>query len=52
MSLDKMTQSGLIHEFEDIASGPHPSKFCFVLGAGASKTSGKFSGRGDGKCAP
>lgn len=45
MSLDKMTQSGLIHEFEDVSSGPHPSKFCFVLGAGASKTSGIKTGQ-------
>lgn len=45
MSLDKMTQSGLIHEFEDVSSGAHSSKFCFVLGAGASKTSGIKTGQ-------
>lgn len=45
MSLDELTQAGLIHEFEDVSAGPHSSKFCFVLGAGASKTSGIKTGQ-------
>lgn len=45
MSLDKLTQAGLIHEFEDVSAGPHSSKFCFVLGAGASKMSGIKTGQ-------
>ena len=56
MSLDELTQAGLIHEFEDVSAGTHSSKFCFVLGAGASKTSGIKLGRsllifGKRKCA-
>ena len=35
----------MIHEFEDVSAGPHSSKFCFVLGAGASKTSGIKTGQ-------
>ena len=45
MSLEKLTQTGLIHEIEDVSAGPHSSKFCFVLGAGASKTSGIKTGQ-------
>ncbi len=45
MSLEKLTQAGLIHEFEDVSEGPHSSKFCFVLGAGASRMSGIKTGQ-------
>lgn len=40
MSYERLSQKGFIREFKDVTSGPHPSKFCFVLGAGASKSSG------------
>ena len=40
MSFEKLSQMGFIHEFKDVSDGPHSSKFCFVLGAGASKASG------------
>lgn len=33
-----------IQEFKQVSDGPHPSKFCFVLGAGASKSSGIKTG--------
>lgn len=40
MNFEKLSQTGFIHEFIDVTDGPHSSKFCFVLGAGASKSSG------------
>lgn len=40
MNYEQLSQMGFIHEFRQVSHGPHPSKFCFVLGAGASKTSG------------
>lgn len=45
MSLEKLSQDGFIHEVKEVSSGPHSSKFCFVLGAGASKTSGIKTGQ-------
>ncbi len=45
MSYETMSLQGFIQEMNDVSSGPHPRKFCFVLGAGASRTSGIKSGR-------
>ncbi len=40
MSYEYLSKTGFIDEFIDVSKGPHCSKFCFVLGAGASKSSG------------
>ena len=40
MAFERLSQEGFIHEFVEVSNGSHPSKFCFVLGAGASKSSG------------
>lgn len=40
MSYGELSLKGFINEVKDVSSGPHPRKFCFVLGSGASKTSG------------
>ena len=40
MSYEELSLEGLIREIADVTNGPYPRKFCFVLGAGASKTSG------------
>ena len=40
MGVEKLSQEGFIKEFTEVSNGPHYSKFCFVLGAGASKSSG------------
>ena len=45
MSFEKLSLSGLINEIKDVSSGPHPRRFCFVLGAGASIESGIKSGQ-------
>lgn len=45
MSYEKLSFSGFINEIKDVSNGSHPRKFCFVLGAGASKTSGIKSGQ-------
>ena len=45
MRCEELSLSGFIKEMKDVSSGPHPRKFCFVLGAGASKTSGIKSGQ-------
>ena len=45
MSYDELSLSGFIKEVKEASEGPHPRKFCFVLGAGASKTSGIMSGQ-------
>lgn len=44
MAYQIMTLSGFINEVRMVSQGPHPRKFCFVLGAGASKTSGIKTG--------
>ena len=43
--VEKLTLKGFIDEVADVSVGPHPRKFCFVLGAGASKSSGIKSGQ-------
>ena len=37
---EELSLNGFIKEIREVTSGPHPRKFCFVLGAGASITSG------------
>lgn len=44
MAYQRMTLSGFINEVKSSSQGPYPRKFCFVLGAGASKTSGIKTG--------
>lgn len=46
MSYEELTLKGFINEIKEVSSGPHPRKFCFVLGAGASISSGIKSGEG------
>ncbi len=45
MSYEELSLKGFIHEMKEVSSGPHARKFCFVLGAGASLTSGIKSGQ-------
>ncbi len=45
MSFEELSISGFIKEMKDVSYGTHPRKFCFVLGAGASITSGIKSGQ-------
>ena len=45
MSCEKLSLSGFVKEVKDVSYGSHPRKFCFVLGAGASKSSGIKSGQ-------
>ena len=45
MSIEKLTLKGFVDEVKDVSEGPHSRRFCFVLGAGASKTSGIKSGQ-------
>lgn len=45
MSYEELSLKGFIHEMKEVSSGPHPRKFCFVLGAGASLSSGIKSGQ-------
>lgn len=42
---EKLTLNGFLKEIKEVSSGSHPRKFCFVLGAGASKSSGIKSGQ-------
>ena len=44
-SCEKLSLIGFLNEIKDVNVGPHPRKFCFVLGAGASRTSGIKSGQ-------
>lgn len=46
MSYEELSLKGFINEIKEVSSGPHPRKFCFVLGAGASISSGIKSGEG------
>ena len=45
MSYEELSLKGFIKEMKEVSSGPHPRKFCFVLGAGASVSSGIKSGQ-------
>ncbi|MEE1075863.1 MAG: tetratricopeptide repeat protein [Acutalibacteraceae bacterium] len=45
MAYEELSIKGFIDEIKEVSSGPHPRKFCFVLGAGASRASGIKSGQ-------
>lgn len=45
MGYDELSLNGFIKEVKEVSTGPHPRSFCFVLGAGASKSSGIKSGQ-------
>ncbi len=45
MCCEKLSIQGFINEVKDVNVGPHPRKFCFILGAGASRSSGIKSGQ-------
>ena len=45
MSYEELSINGFIQEIQDVSDGHHPRKFCFVLGAGASISSGIKSGQ-------
>lgn len=45
MGCEELSLQGLIDEIKDVSNGTHPRKFCFVLGAGASKSSGIKTGQ-------
>ena len=45
MGYELLSLSGFINEMKDVSKGPHQRKFCFVLGAGASRASGIKSGQ-------
>ena len=45
MNCEELSLKGFIYEVKEVSSGPHPRKFCFVLGAGASLSSGIKSGQ-------
>ncbi len=45
MSYEEISLKGFVDEIKGVSSGSHARKFCFVLGAGASKTSGIKSGQ-------
>ena len=44
MPYQNLSLDGFVQEFKSVSVGPYPRKFCFVLGAGASKTSGIKTG--------
>lgn len=45
MGYENLNLPGFFQEIRDVSTGAHPRKFCFVLGAGASKSSGIASGQ-------
>lgn len=45
MGYSELSFRGFINEVTDVSYGPHHRKFCFVLGAGASKSSGIKTGQ-------
>ena len=45
MNYEELSLSGFVKEIKEVSNGSHPRKFCFVLGAGASKSSGIKSGQ-------
>ena len=45
MSYNKLSLEGLLNEIKKVSIGAHQRKFCFILGAGASITSGIPSGQ-------
>lgn len=45
MSCEELSLKSFIAEMKEVTDGFHPRKFCFVLGAGASKSSGIKTGQ-------
>ena len=45
MRYEELSLSSFIKEIKEVTTGTHPRKFCFVLGAGASRSSGIKSGQ-------
>lgn len=45
MGYEQLSLNGFIQEMKNVTYGAHPRRFCFVLGAGASRTSGIKSGQ-------
>lgn len=45
MPYEKLSLKGFIEEIKEVTDGFHPRRFCFVLGAGASRFSGIKSGQ-------
>lgn len=45
MPYEMLSLKGFIEEMKEVTDGFHPRKFCFVLGAGASRSSGIKSGQ-------
>ncbi|MDE7341450.1 MAG: tetratricopeptide repeat protein [Lachnospiraceae bacterium] len=45
MGYEELSLSSFVKEMKEVSDGAHPRKFCFVLGAGASKASGIKSGQ-------
>lgn len=45
MGYSELSFRGFVNEIKDVTEGPHPRRFCFVLGAGASKSSGIKTGQ-------
>ena len=45
MACEELSLNGFIQEMKDVTTGSHPRRFCFVLGAGASRSSGIKSGQ-------
>ncbi len=45
MGYEQLSLGGFIKEMKEVSDGFHPRKFCFVLGAGASRTSGIKTGQ-------
>ena len=45
MGYEFLSFTGFANEMHEVSFGPHPRKFCFVIGAGASKSSGIKTGQ-------
>lgn len=45
MNYEQLSLSGFIKEMKEVTDGSHPRRFCFVLGAGASVSSGIKTGQ-------
>ena len=45
MSYSTLSLNSFIKEIREVSDGAHPRRFCFILGAGASRTSGIKSGQ-------
>lgn len=45
MTFEEISLSSFISEVKEVSDGAHPRKFCFVLGSGASRSSGIKSGQ-------